>query len=342
MSLYLDQKYLSLISNRLPLFKKKDDSLYNCRCVICGDSTKNLRKARGYFFSYKNELRYKCHNCDASFTFGNFLRNTDANLFSQYSLEKYSEGHISKPNKPAAELPLNVTFERPTFKSKDETPLDQLLDRIDTLPPDNEAVLFCKNRMIPEEMFNRLYFIDNIKNVVQINEAYKESIRGEEPRLVLPFYDHTGKLTGMTCRALRGEALRYITVKVKQDVPLLFGVNHINKKRTVYVVEGPIDSLFLPNCIAVAGTSFDKISALGVEHDKLVLVFDNQPRNKEVCKIIEKNIDSGFNVVIWPQILNEKDINEMVIAGKDVKQIVDKNTFKGLTAKAKYMAWKRC
>ena len=338
MSLYLDQKYLSLISNRLPLFKKKDDRLYNCRCVICGDSTKNQRKARGYFFSYKNELRYKCHNCDASLAFGSFLKTLDSGLFSQYSLEKYSESNTTKISKDIS----NTFFPQPVFATPEETLLDGILDRIDTLPDDNEAVQFCKKRMIPAEAYLRLYYINNIKDIVQLNDTYKESIRGEEPRLAMPFYDEKGQLTGVTCRALRGETLRYITIKIKNDVPLLFGINELNKQKTVYVVEGPIDSLFLPNCIAAAGTSFGKINSIGVDQRRLVLVFDNQPRNKEVCKIIEKNMDAGYRVVIWPQSIEEKDINDMVLAGRNVAQIVEKNTYQGLTARAKYMAWKRC
>ena len=338
MSLYLDQKYLSLISNRLPLFKKKDDRLYNCRCILCGDSTKHLRKARGYFFGYKNELRYKCHNCDASMVFGNFLKSIDYSLFSQYSLEKYSEGNVSK----LPESIPNAVFTQPVFVTREETLLDGILDRLDNLPEDNEAVQFCTKRKIPTEAFSRLYFIKNIKDIVQLNDTYKESIRGEEPRLVIPFYDEKGQLTGVTCRALRGETLRYITVKIKPDAPLLFGINELNKKKTVYVVEGPIDSLFVPNSIAAAGTSFGKISNIGVDRQRIVLIFDNQPRNKEVCKIIVKNIDAGYNVVIWPQSVEEKDINDMVLAGRNIQQIIDKNTAQGLMARAKYMAWKRC
>lgn len=337
MSLYLDQKYLSLVSNRLPLFKKKNDSLYNCRCVICGDSAKNRHKARGYFFNYKNELRYKCHNCDASMTFGSFLKTLDQLLYSQYSLEKYSENNTVKLFNNT--LP-TITFEQPVFKSEEERLLDRLLDRVDTLPVEHEAVQFCKSRNIPTTQFSKLYYIENIKDIVQLNDAYKESIRGEEPRLVLPFYDENGQLTGMTCRAMRGEALRYITVKVKENVPLLFGINEINKTKPVYIVEGPIDSLFIDNCIAVAGTSFGKVSSLGLKD--FIMVFDNQPRNKEVCKIIEKNIDAGYKIVIWPQNVEQKDINEMVLAGINVKTIIEKNVFSGLTAKAKFIAWKRC
>lgn len=331
MSLYLDQKYLSLISNRLPLFKKKDDSLYNCRCVICGDSSKNKRKARGYFFSYKNELRYKCHNCDASLTFGNFLKTIDGNLYSQYSLEKYSEGNVRLS---VSSLP---SFEQPIFKPQEERLLDKLLDRLDKLEDTNEGVQFCLNRKIPRSSFSNIYFINNIKDIVQLNDKYKESIKGEEPRIVFPFYNEDGVLTGVTCRALRGEALRYITVKIKENDQLIYNIDKVNKSKAIYLVEGPIDSLFLDNCIAANGTSFKKVRMENVIH-----IFDNQPRNKEVCKLIGRCIDEGKKVVIFPQSIEEKDLNDMALAGRNVKKIVSDNVYQGLMAKTKFMAWKRC
>lgn len=338
MSLFLDQKYLSLVSNQLPLFKKKDDRLFNCRCVICGDSAKNKRKARGYFFPYKNELRYKCHNCEASLTFANFLKTLDSTLHSEYLLEKYTEGSVLKQ---VTAIP-QMVFEQPKFKTKEEVFLDSILERLDRLPEDNEAVKFCIQRRIPKNKFKQLFFINNIRLLAQLNDTYKESIKTEEPRLVLPFYDNDGKISGVTCRALRGETLRYITIKVKHQIPLIFGFNEVDRTKTIHVVEGPIDSLFLNNCIAVAGMSFKKIAEIGIDSTNLVLIFDNQPRNKEVCNILEKNVDQGYKVVIWPQTINEKDINDMVLAGLDVGNIVEKNTFQGLTAKAKFMAWKRC
>lgn len=334
MSLFLDQKYLLLISNRLPLFTKKSDNTYNCRCIICGDSVKKTKKARGYFFPNKNNLMYKCHNCDASMFFGNFLKRTDNLLFQQYNLEKYSEGKTLSAN-----IESSIKFEQPKFKQKEEKILDGLLNRLDTLPDYNEAVTFCISRKIPKDKFNQLYFIDNISKITELNEKYKDSIKGNEPRLVLPFYNSNGQLSGVTCRALRDEALRYITVKIKPEEALLFGINKIDKNKIVYVVEGPIDSLFLDNAIAAAGTSLSKVKDSGLLN--YVLVFDNQPRNKEVVKIVEKNIEENYNVVIWPQSLVEKDINEMVLAGKDVQKIIKENTYSGLIAKAKYIAWKR-
>lgn len=332
MSIFLDTKYLLLISNRLSLFKKKTDTTYNCRCLFCGDSQKNQRKARGYFFHYKTDIRYKCHNCDLSISFASFLKQIDHTLYTQYSLERYSEGQSNKP------APL--VFEQPKFKSEQERLLDKLLIRVSQLDPEHEAVKYCKTRLIPDKQLEKIYYIENIKDIVQLSDKYKESIRGEEPRLVFPFFDETGQLTGVTCRGLRGEALRYITVKIKEQVPLIFGLPDVDPQQIVYVVEGPIDSLFIPNSIAVSGTSFGKVEQFS-NINSLVYVFDNQPRNKEVCKIIEHNIKKGVRLVIWPQTIPEKDINDMVKAGRSVTQIIKQHTYQGLEAMAKFVAWKR-
>lgn len=334
MSLFLDQKYLLLISNRLPLFTKKSDHTFNCRCIICGDSARKLKKARGYFFPNKNELMYKCHNCGASMFFSKFLKQTDNLLFQQYSLEKYSEGQPLTSN-----IKTQFKFDQPVFKNNEQKILDKILVRLDTMPEDSEVVKFCQERAIPKSKFNLLYYIENIKNIVELNDKYRESIRSEEPRLVLPFYDSSGELSAVTCRAIRGEALRYITVKVKDEGSYIFGLENVDKNKTIYVVEGPIDSLFIENAIAVAGTSLNKISNLNLSD--CVVVFDNQPRNKELVSLIEKSINNNNKVVIWPQSIEEKDINEMVLSGKNVLKIIKENTFVGLHARAKFIAWKR-
>lgn len=336
MSIFLDQKYLTLISNRLPLFKKKSDKTYNCRCVLCGDSLKHRNKARGYFFHYKNDVRYKCHNCDASMMFGSFLKRIDPVVFNQYSFEKYQETHNTTPPPKITEK-----FEQPKFKSPYERLLDLILDRLDTLGEDNEAVQYCKERKIPENKFKYLYYISNIKDIVQLNNSYKESITGTEPRLVIPFYDNVGELTGVTCRALRDEAYRYITVRVKEDVPLIFQPEEFDISKPIYVVEGPIDSLFLDNAIAAGGSSFEKITNIFPNGAKPVYIYDNQPRNKEVCTLINRMIDHGRDVVIWPQNIHEKDINSMILTGINVRKIIKENTFNGLTAKLKFFEWKR-
>ena len=337
MSLYVDIKYLRLVSHRLDLFKQKSENNFNCRCPICGDSKLKKNKARGYFYPVKNDLQYKCHNCQVSMMFSTFLKQFDTNQYADYLVETYGE----KPNRSNANIKLTFTRQpEPIIKPSPRGILDDMLPRLDSLPEDNEAVQFCLKRKIPREKFDRLYFIDDIKKIENLHEKYRNTIKTSEPRLVLPFYDHNLQLSGLTCRALRGEALRYLTVKLKENVPLIFGLDRVNIKKPIYVVEGPIDSLFLNNSIAVAGTSFGKIHELNLPD--VTVIFDNQPRNTEVIKLMSKVIDTGIKVVVWPQKIQEKDINDMIISGKDVIKIVKQNTFSGLEAKMKFVSWKRC
>ena len=333
MSIFLDQKYLTLLSNRLPLFKRKDDRLYNCRCILCGDSNTNKHKARGYFYHYKNDLKYKCHNCGVSMSFSMFLKTVDAPLHSQYILERFAE---SAP----IVIPKTPKFTKPVFKK--ENKLDSIMKRVDTLGKDHIAVQYCEKRKLPPDRFAELYFLENSKDLIKLNPTYKDRIFTDEPRLALPFYDAAGELTGVTCRALLANPIRYLTVKLDEEKPLIFGINSINKSKPVHVVEGPIDSLFLKNSIAVAGTGFNKLNQINIPKEKLILIFDNQPRNKEVCKVIENFINMDYNVVIWPQTLEEKDINDMVLAGKNVNSIISKNVYSGLMAKVNFTSWKRC
>jgi hypothetical protein len=164
---------------------------------------------------------------------------------------------------------LYYTFK--SFKKPEEKLLDSIIDRLDSLSEEHEAVQFCIKRKIPKEKFKQIYFIDNIKNIVQLNDKYKASIQTEEPRIVFPFYDEAGLLTAVTCRALRGETLRYITVKIADDKPLIYGLDSVDKNKDIYVVEGPIDSLFVENAVAISGTSLDKLSFTSLEKDKLIL-----------------------------------------------------------------------
>jgi DNA primase len=171
----------------------------------------------------------------------------------------------------------------------------------------------------------------------------RDKITTAEPRLVLPFKDGAGRLLGVTCRALRGEELRYIMVRIDEDAPQIFGLDEANPLTTVYVVEGPIDSLFLPNAIAVGGTGFNKLDQLNVEKRRLTVVIDNQPRNREVVAIYRKVIDAGYNVFIWPDV-QQKDINDLALLGhgsRELADLIDKRTYSGLKAMVEFNEWKK-
>jgi len=342
MSLFTDIKYLNQIGNRLSLFKRKGDYLYQCRCHICGDSQTKKNRARGYFYRANNDLFYKCHNCDASQHFGTFLKNFDANIYRQYALERYSNGENHR-----AHASPEFRFEAPVFQPPATAPepnlLDSVLTRVDLMEPASEIRKFCSQRQIPDDQLHRLYFIDDIKKIETFHSRYVNTIQTHEPRLVIPFRNQTNQLVGVSCRALRGEALRYITVRINETAPLVFGLDTLKTQEHMYACEGPIDSLFLDNCIAVGGTGFGKLESLGLDRNKLTVILDNQSRNSEVCKIYQKIIKEGFKILIWPDYTSAKDINDLILAvqGIDIKAFVDNNTYEGLTAQLKFDAWKR-
>jgi len=343
MSLYIDIKYLNTIAHRLENFKKKSQDLFNCRCPLCGDSQRNKKRSRGYFYRGKQDLYYKCHKCGASHHFGTFLKNFDPNQYSQYVVERYADGGHGRAN-AHKNVETILKFEEPKFTKKPEPNLiDSIMDRLDTLPDDHEVIQYVTNRRIPRDAFDRLYFISNVKDVIQLNDKYKDSIITSEPRLAIPFLDGNNKLLVVSLRGIRGESLRYINIKVDEDAPSIFGLDKVDPTQEVFVVEGPLDSLFLHNSIACAGTSFGKIDQLPISKDKITIIFDNQPKNRDVGKLMNKYIDQGYRIVIWPDVPG-KDINEMVengLTSDEIQDIINHNKFQGLAAKAKYAMWRK-
>ena len=326
-----------MISHRFERFKRKDDYLFNFRCPICGDSSTKKNKARGYLYKKKNDMFYKCHNCGAGKTFGGLLKDTDPMLHKDYVLERYKAG-VTAPR--ANTTPdFSGQFSKPEFGTNERL-IDTLMDRVDKLDPNHMAPTYCKERMIPQEKWDRLYHIEDISKIHQLAPKYKDRITTTEPRLAIPFFNEEGILTGLTLRHYGNNPLRYIMVKINEDAPTIFGLDCISKETPVKIVEGPLDSLFLDNCIAAAGSSFNKIKDLGL--DNPIIIVDNEPRNEAICKVLHKNIQEGHRVVIWPDNVTEKDINDMVMANLDVQEIINYNTFQNLEAELKFRTWRKC
>jgi len=341
MSLFIDLKYINMVSVKLEKFQKKDDYLFNCRCPVCGDSSSKKNKARGYFYKKENDMFYRCHNCDYGTTVGKFLEQIDNLLYKEYVLEKFIKP--KKKIEPKKESNLENSFNfKPSF-NKPTSLIDSLMERLDVLPQDHEVIKYVKGRQIPESVFNRLYYVDDIRSLSQLNAKYKDSLNIKQPRLAMPFIRPDGQLSGISLRDIQGGKLRYINLKVKEDDLTVFGMDAVDTSKEVYVVEGPIDSLFIDNSIAAAGSAFNKIDKLGLTY--FTLVFDNQPRNREICKLIHKQIKSGNRVCLWPDSIEEKDINDMILSGltKDnIKYIIDNNTYEGLEAELEFTAWRKC
>lgn len=331
---YIDTKYINLLSPKLDRYKVKDQHPYtaNCRCPICGDSKKNRYKARGYVFTKKGGLFYKCHNCGYSASIGNFIKEVDPYLYDQYVLERYkSGGHKRQSHANTKNI---FSFSQPKFRKK--RLLDELLDPI----YNTEAERYLAERKVPKQRWDELYFVSNMQSIEQLSAKYKDRIVGEESRLVLPFFDRDGQLVGVTCRALGDESLRYVTVRINEDKPMIYNLDKVDITKTVYVTEGPIDSLFVDNAVAVGNSDLKAIEQT-LPKENVVLIFDNQPRNKELINIMERAINDGYALVIWPENISEKDINDMVLAGLDVDSIISNRVYSGLELKLEFANWRK-
>lgn len=334
MTVFVDRKFLKLLSPKLKRFSQKKEDLFNFRCPFCGDSQKNQSKARGYVYRRKADYFYKCQNCGVGHNMFNFINSIDTELAKEYSLENYRQKVDVDDN-------LEFKFETPIFEEKKYT-ID--LPKIEELTSEHYARAYCENRKIPESNYSHLYFSHDFKSfVLSVKSDYSKELKDDDPRLIIPFFSEKNELYGFQGRALRDSKLRYITIKLDESVPKLFGLNKVNKYETIFVTEGPIDSLFLENAVATADSNLMK-AADYLPKDKLILVFDNEPRNKEICELMNKAIDNHFKVCIWPEMIVEKDINEMILSGytsDELKDIIEKNTYNNLRAKLEFLNWRK-
>jgi transcription elongation factor Elf1 len=335
MSVFIDRAFLLRISPKLQRFTQKKDDLYNFRCPLCGDSQKNKTKSRGYVYRKKNDYFYMCHNCGASTSFYNFLDKVDPTLIKEYALERYKNGDNNKSDHKTPEFEEFKT-EKPTFKKSLELP------SIDSLPEAHFAKVYVQQRWIPKDFLPQLYYAEDFAAFIQSLGIEKE-LHKEDKRLVIPFYDKEKNLIAIQGRALGESKLRYITIKLHEDNHKFFGLDRIDEDKMIYVVEGPIDSMFLDNAVATADSNLESITSI-YDKSKVTLIFDNEPRNKEIVKKIDEAIEKHYNVVIWPEMIESKDINDMVREGfspDEIQDIISKYTFVNLRAKAELVNWKK-
>ena len=319
----VDSKYIGLVSSRLQKFKRVKSDLYTFRCPICGDSQKNKNKTRGYLYPVKNNTNFKCHNCGASLSFNNFLKQLDPTLHKQYTLEKFKEGHTGKGF--VVESP-KLEFKKPVFKKSLNLP---------KASSNLVAKEYLEKRKLNPEKF---YFADKFKEWTNTQKQTFDTIGRDECRIIIPMYDRDNNLIGFQGRSLVPNSVKYITVMLDEEAPKIYGLNTIDEKLPVYVVEGPFDSTFVNNSVALCGSDGD---VRCLEGSSVVFVYDNEPRNREIVNRISKCISRGERVVIWPSGIVDKDINDMVLSGLNVMDVLESNTYSGLEAKIKFNNWKK-
>lgn len=337
---WLVHKYIGIVSARLEKFKRKGPTLYNFRCPICGDSESNQNKARGYIYQKDGKMMFHCHNCGASMGIPNFIKMLDQNLYNEYQLEKLADRKTPEQNE----------YER--FVEKMKKPVYMTsgplkgLKKVSQLSPNDPIKQFVVERKIPNVYHSKLFSCPNfmrfVNNLVP-DKFSAESLARDETRLLIPFLDSNKSVHAFQGRALGPSKVKYITIILNQSVPKVYGMDTVDHNRIIPVLEGPIDSMFVPNSIATAGG--DLVSAVrDFDKSKLTIVYDNEPRSKETVKKLDKAIMNGYSVVIWPENIEHKDVNDMVLAGLSpefIDHIIKTNTYKDLAAKLALQKWSK-
>ena len=318
-----DTKYIGLVSSRLPKFKKVKPNLYNFRCPLCGDSQKQKNKARGYIYAKKADANYKCHNCGASTTFSNLLKTLDPTLYKQYIFEKFQVRNTGKGS--IFEEP-KLEFKKPVFRKKLN------------LPKASEVKIakqYLENRKLDSTKF---YYTDKFKEWTNTQKQTFDYIGKDEPRIIIPMYDTEQRMIGFQGRSLIPNSVKYITIMIDEEAPKIYGLDKINKEKPIYIIEGPFDASLVENGVAMCGADVDIGSFCWSDY---IWVYDNEPRSREITDRIRKTIDRGDKVVIWPTSIEEKDVNDMILGGHQVMDMLKSNTYSGLKAKIKFNNWKK-
>ena len=342
MSLIIDSKYVRLVSSRLRNFKQKITYLFNMSCPYCGDSQKNKTKARGYIFQKGNDLIYKCHNCGVGANVGNFVKHLDGSLHREYVLEKFKSGESN--NSYSANTILNI--QPPKFDRVEKAKVFEHAEWLSRLPSEHYCLEYAVKRKIPEKFYDKLLFTQHYSQFVTtlIPNHGKQIL--DDARLVIPYYNEYNELIAVSGRALEtsDKTLRYVTIRTNEsEDKLVYGMDRVDLNEPVRIVEGPIDSLFLKNCLA-SGDANLALTAKNISAKEKILIFDREPRNKEIVKMMQDAIKLEYNVVIWPDNIQGKDINEMIMSGMssgEIESIISSNTFKGLKAQTRFTFWKK-
>ncbi len=274
------------------------------KCPYCSDTA----------FVYKTEVEmFLCHGCQRDLNYEK-VKEYDANK----SVDTGSRN-------TRIDIRQNVDY----------SSVLRYCERLDTLPDSHKCVRYVRSRGIDSSLLVDLYYSERFREIgISTGNIM---VKGDEsPRLVIPIRNSEGKIYGMQGRALDDNEMRYLTMYFNNN-ERIYGLDKVDVTKPFNVVEGPIDSFFIKNCVALCGAN-----DIDNKYSKLAtIILDNEPRNRQIVDKVAKYLDRQFKVVIWPDHIKEKDINEMTLAGIDVNAVVTSNTFSGLTGKLQLNAWKK-
>jgi len=339
--MWLEQKYIGMLSGRLDKFRRINRSTFNFRCPICGDSQKNKSKARGFIFA-KNDsgFLYHCHNCNITLGLDKLIEQLDPSLYAEFIKERLTEKYDTTKVRKKSEVEVLVEkMKKPKF-IRFSCLLN--LKKISQLEWNHPAKQYVSARMIPNKYHSKLFYAPKFKEFTNsfLPDKFEKSNGRDEPRLVIPLIGPDKNLIGFQGRSFDPKSeLRYITIMLDESYPKIFNLDECDRSKTHYIFEGPIDSMFVQNSIAMAGGSID----WNFVNENSVFVYDNEPRSSQTIQKITKVIDKNYSVVILPEFILQKDINDIVLQHKniDITSVLSQNVSSGLEAKILLASWRK-
>jgi DNA primase len=326
---YLLNKYVNLIG--LDGLKRQGNN-FIARCPSCKDSSKNKRKKRFYILVSKEKVVCYCHNCGLKTSLVSFLKNNYSNLYAEYKKE-YLFGKID----PTIEVksPSYENLKTEFKKASTESIFFNLL------PMKDEALDYCRKRKLPEWLISQLRYTENYAKFVHDSgvKTY-DYIPEKDRRIVIPFYDESGVITHIQGRAIDKTDLRYVTIKLIEESPKIWGLDRIKRGSKIRVFEGVFDACFIDNSIALAsaGGSWEYLFSKYSPKD-FVFILDNDLKdNRDLKKVASTVSKSGVGIFFFPKNIDSKDFNDMIIAGstkENLEEMIMKNTYYGIEAQVR-------
>jgi hypothetical protein len=332
------EQYINMVAARLDRCQLiPSRKLVKGRCPICGDSKTKKNKTRAYIYYREGNYFFFCHNCDRSMLFVNFMKEYFSDIYSLYQFERISSSKSTTSNIIPSVVP---NFSNgPSLRS-----LEFMATRVDRLDLSHSAILYCRSRGIPESMYNRMWHTDKFDQIKELTDKF-EYVK-PEPRLIFPFANKQNQLVGLHARSYEKDPkLRYIIVKLIDDLPMIFGLDKFEINKKTFVLEGPLKSLFLPNALSTGNSKLESTEKF-ISKDRTTLIYDREPRNPEICRNILHSINNGFSICLLPSKFDGKDVDQIFLnhqlTEESLISIVNDHTYSGLSAKLEFNRWKKC
>lgn len=281
----LQDRYLMTLG--LEGLKRISSDKLNVRCKLCGDSSHNKSKKRGYFLWNRryNTYVYFCHKCGASTNFKGFLKEINPLMYDLYVEEEKKislQNYLSLKQETTSYVP----------KNSSEVTLDLLPSNCVKCKDDEKCYTYLQKRKIPRTFINKWYYHDDFG-------------------MIVPFEYTEDLIYGWQGRKL--ETKEFFT-DLPEDNPKIWNYYQVKKEETCFVLESIIDATMMYHI------NYQSIAALGSdinpeyleEFEDLVFIFDNDTVGKLKCIKYSKLFPKA-RFLVWDKRIKYKDLNEIIV-----------------------------